>query len=109
MQGLDKDEVIKKHGQNLAHLWRRGFNEKPPQGESLKDVYKRAIPFFKKYVEKDLSTGKNVLVVASHNSLRAVVKHIENVSDKDIANVELPFGSLSQYEFEDGKFVHPVK
>ena len=109
LQGLDKDEVIKKHGQNLAHLWRRGFNEKPLQGESLKDVYKRAVPFFKKYVEKDLLGGKNVLVVASHNSLRAVVKHIENVSDKDIANVELPFGSLSQYEFEDGKFVHPVK
>jgi 2,3-bisphosphoglycerate-dependent phosphoglycerate mutase len=52
---LNKEEVVKKYGENLAHLWRRGFNEKPPGGESLKDVYKKAVPFFKKYIEKDLS------------------------------------------------------
>ena len=102
LQGLNKDEITKKYGQDLVHLWRRGFNEKPPGGESLKDVYKRAVPFFKKYIEKDLASGKNVLVVASHNSLRAVVKYIENISDNDIVNLELPFGALMQYKF-DGK------
>ena len=102
LQGLNKDEIIKQYGEEKVHLWRRGFSERPPGGESLKDVYKRAVPFFKKYVGKDLVGEKNVLVVASHNSLRAVVKYIENISDNDIANLELPFGALMTYEF-DGK------
>ena len=105
-QGLNKDEVIKIYGEETIHLERRGFEQKPPGGESLKDVYKRAVPFFKKYVRKDLLTGKNVLVVASHNSLRAIVKYLEDISDKDIANLELPFGDLRQYDFDEknGKF-----
>ncbi len=100
LQGLNKDEIIKKYGENMVHLWRRGFNDKPPGGESLKDVYKRAVPFFKKYVEKDLTAEKNILLVASHNSLRAIVKYVEGISDKDIENVELPFGALMKYEFD---------
>lgn len=103
-QGLEKNEVIKKYGAELVNMERRGYNERPPGGESLKDVYNRTIPFFKKYIEKDLKAGKNVLVVASHNSLRAVVKYIEDISDAGIADVELPFGALMHYEF-NGKFV----
>lgn len=103
IQGLDKAETIKKYGEQLVHLWRRGYSDKPPGGESLKDTYKRAVPFFKKYIEKDLILGKNVLVVASHNSLRALVKYMEAISDKDITNVELPFGALTEYEF-NGKY-----
>ena len=104
LQGLNKDEIIKKYGENMVHLWRRGFNDKPPGGESLKDVYKRAVPFFKKYIEKDLAQGKNILLVASHNSLRAIVKYIEGISDKDIERLELPFGYLKQYEFNGRSF-----
>ena len=103
LQGLNKDEVTQKYGEEQVHLWRRGYKEKPPGGESLKDVYMRAVPFFKKYVEKDLAQGKNVLLVASHNSLRALVKYIENISDEKIADLELAFGELMAYEF-DGKF-----
>ncbi len=103
LQGLIHEDVIKKYGEELVHLWRRDYKKRPPRGESLQDVYKRAVPFFKKYIIKDLSKDKNVLVVASHNSLRAIVKFIEHISDKDIANVELPFGSLIQYEF-NGNF-----
>ncbi|MSU54819.1 MAG: phosphoglycerate mutase [Candidatus Staskawiczbacteria bacterium] len=103
LQGLNKEEITKKYGEEKVHLWRRGYTERPPGGESLKDVYKRAIPFFKKYIIKELSEDKNVLVVASHNSLRAIVKFIENISDNDIADLELPFGSLIQYEF-NGNF-----
>lgn len=103
LQGLSKEAIEKQYGHEKAHAWRRGFLDKPPGGESLKDVYKRAVPFFKKYVEKDLKAGKNALVVASHNSLRVLVKYLENISDQDIANVELPFGDLRMYEF-DGKF-----
>ena len=104
LQGLNKEETIKKYGEEKVRLWRRGYGDKPPGGESLKDVYKRAVPFFKKYIERDLKGGKSVLLVASHNSLRALVKYIENISDQEIANVELPFGALISYEFDAGKF-----
>ena len=101
LQGLNKEEVIKKYGEKMVHLWRRGFKESPPKGESLEDVFNRAVPFYKKYIGKDLKQGKNVLLVASHNSLRALVKSIEEISDQNIANVELPFGSMLEYEFND--------
>ena len=102
LQGLNKQETIKKYGEEKVHLWRRSYDVAPPGGESLKDVCKRATPFFKKFVEKDLKSGKNVLVVGSHNSLRAIVKYIENIPDDKIINFEMPFGSLVKYDF-DGK------
>lgn len=99
LQGLNKDEVKKQYGAQKVRLWRRSWNIAPPGGESLKDVYERVMPFFKKHIEKDLEEGKNVLVVASHNSLRAVVKYLEKISDKDIINVEIPYAGLREYEF----------
>lgn len=102
LQGLNKDDVKKQYGEEQVQLWRRSYDVAPPGGESLEDVYGRAVPFFKKTVEKDLKAGKNVLVVASHNSLRAIVKYLENISEKDIINLELPFGALVKYDF-DGK------
>jgi len=104
LQGLDKKETMDKYGQEQVKLWRRSYNVAPPGGESLKDVCKRVNPFFKKYIEKDLRAGKNILIVASHNSLRAVVKYIENISDKDIINLEIPFGALAKYEFDGEKY-----
>lgn len=101
LQGLNKDEIIKKYGEEQVRLWRRDFKSAPPEGESLEDVYDRAIPFYKKFIENDLKSGNNVLLVASHNSLRAIVKYIEGVSDEDIADVELPFGALIEYDFHD--------
>ena len=104
LQGLNKQEVIKKYGQEKVRLWRRSYDIAPPGGESLKDVYKRAVPFYKKYAEKDLKASKNILIVASHNSLRAIVKYVEDVSDKNIINIELPFGGLVKYEFDGNKY-----
>ena len=83
LQGWDKTEAIKQYGEEQIRLWRRGFNTAPPGGESLKDVQKRVVPFYKKYIEKDLKAGKNVLVVASHNSLRALVKYLDNIFLRD--------------------------
>jgi len=94
LQGLNKEETIKKYGEEKVRLWRRSFDVPPPGGETLKQVYKRAVPFFQKHAEKDLKDGKNVLVVASHNSLRAIVKYVENISDDKIIDLELPFGAL---------------
>jgi len=104
LQGLNKQETIKKHGEEQVRLWRRSYDVAPPGGESLDDVCKRVDPFFKEYIEKDLKDGKDILVVASHNSLRAIVKYIENISDEEITNVELPFGSLVKYNFEREKY-----
>jgi 2,3-bisphosphoglycerate-dependent phosphoglycerate mutase len=101
LQGLNKEETIKKYGEEQVQLWRRDFKSAPPGGESIEDVYNRAVPFYKKFIEKDLKDNKNILIVASHNSLRTVVKYLEKISDEDIADVELPFGSLIEYDLYD--------
>jgi 2,3-bisphosphoglycerate-dependent phosphoglycerate mutase len=100
MQGMNKEEAMKKFGENKIHLWRRSYNIAPPGGESLKDVVKRVVPFYKKYIEKDLKKDENVLIVASHNSLRAIVKHIEGISDEDVINLEIPYAGLVIYDLD---------
>ncbi|MFC1789555.1 2,3-bisphosphoglycerate-dependent phosphoglycerate mutase [Patescibacteria group bacterium] len=100
LQGLDKDEMKKKYGEEQIHQWRRGFDQTPPKGESLKDVLKRVLLLYQNCIEEDLKEGKNVLVVASHNSLRALVKHIEQISEQDIINLEIPTATVIKYEFE---------
>lgn len=104
LQGENKQTAAEKFGAEKVHLWRRSYNIAPPGGESLKDVYKRTVPFYQKYIEKDLITGKNVLVVASHNSLRAIIKYIEKISDTDIINMEVPYAGLLQYEYQEGVY-----
>ena len=101
LQGLNKDEMKVKYGEEQVRLWRRSWDQAPPGGESLKDVFKRAVPFYQKYIEEDLKEGKNVLIVASHNSLRALVKHIEKIADEDIINLEIPTGGLIEYEVDN--------
>ncbi len=99
LQGENKESAGRKYGEEKLHLWRRSWRQAPPGGESLKDVYNRTVPFFKKYIEKDLKEGKNVLVVASHNFLRALVKYLENISDEEIINLEIPYAGIREYEF----------
>jgi 2,3-bisphosphoglycerate-dependent phosphoglycerate mutase len=100
LQGEDKETTMKKYGEEQVRLWRRSYNIAPPGGESLKDVFKRTVPFFKEYAEKDLKEGKNVLIVASHNALRAIVKHLEKISDDEIINLEIPYAGLIEYDME---------
>jgi len=104
LQGLNKEETMEKYGKEQVQLWRRSYRVNPPGGESLADVVKRAASFYKKYPEKDLKEGKNVLVVASHNSARAIVKYIEKISDKDIIEVEIPFGGMREYDFTNNVY-----
>ncbi len=104
LQGLNKEDAKIQFGEKQVHLWRRSWDMAPPEGESLKDVYQRTTPFFKKYIEADLKEGKNVLVVASHNSLRAIVKYVEKISEKNIINLEIPYAGLLKYEFKDGVY-----
>jgi 2,3-bisphosphoglycerate-dependent phosphoglycerate mutase len=100
LQGLDKIDTIAKYGKEKVELWRRSYNVAPPGGESEKIVYNRTIPFFKKFIEKDIKLEKNILIVASHNSLRAIVKYIEKISDENINQVELPFAGILEYDFD---------
>ena len=100
LQGINKDDAIKEYGEEKVHLWRRSYNVAPPKGESLKKVYERVIPFYKKYIEKDLKSKKNVLIIASHNSLRAVAKYVENISKKDIIDFEISYAGLIEYDFD---------
>ena len=101
LQGLNKDETIKKYGDQQVKLWRRSYRVAPPGGESLKKVFKRVIPFYKKYIEKDLKEGKNVLIVASHNSLRAIAKYVEKISDEKIIDFEIPYAGIIQYDLDE--------
>jgi len=102
LQGLNKEEIIKKYGEEKVRLWRRSYEIAPPGGESGRAVYARVVPFFKKHIERDLKKMKKVLVVASHNSLRVIIKYLEKISDKDILNLELGFNAWVEYSF-DGK------
>ena len=105
LQGLDKDETRKKYGDEKVHIWRRSYDIPPPQGESLKDTCKRAIPYFLKEVVPYLKKGKNVIVSAHGNSLRGIIKYIENISDEDIPNLELPTGKPIIYDYKKNKFL----
>jgi len=100
IQGLNKQDLMKKYGENQVKLWRRSYKIAPPGGESLEDVYKRIIPFYKKHIEKDLKNNKNVLIVASHNPLRALIKYIDKIPDQDIINLEIDYGELIEYNIK---------
>lgn len=99
LQGLNKKQMMEKYGKEKVQLWRRSYEVKPPGGESLKDTYQRVIPFYRQYIEKDLKKGKNVLVVASHNSLRALIKYLEKIPDETIPQLEIPYGGIREYKF----------
>lgn len=101
LQGMNREEAKSEFGEEQFSKWRRGFDFRPPKGESLKDTYRRTVPFFKKNVEKDLKNGDNVFIVGSHNALRSIAKYIENISDEDIASFEIPYGGLIKYELDE--------
>jgi 2,3-bisphosphoglycerate-dependent phosphoglycerate mutase len=100
LQGLNKAETMKKYGEAQVHLWRRSYDINPPRGESLKDTCERTIPYYKKNILPELQAGKNVLIVAHGNSLRSITKYVENISDEEIPNVEIPTGVPIVYTFD---------
>ncbi len=79
---------------------RRGWDHPVPGGETLKDVYERVVPFYQNEVVPQLLAGKNVLLVAHGNSLRALIKYIENISNKDVECLEMPFGNIIVYDID---------
>jgi 2,3-bisphosphoglycerate-dependent phosphoglycerate mutase len=92
-----------KYGGKKLASWNLDFEPGFPDGESLKAVYERAVPYFKQKVLPAVKEGKNVIVCAHHSSLRALIKYIENVSDKDIREVSLSTGEFVKYHFLEGR------
>lgn len=101
--GLNKAETAEKYGDEQVHLWRRGYEIRPPGGESLADVVARVRPYFETEIWPHVVAGENVLVAAHGNSLRAVLVIIGEYDAEDIPNIELPTGKPLVFDIEDGE------
>jgi 2,3-bisphosphoglycerate-dependent phosphoglycerate mutase len=125
LQGLNKAETAERFGRDQVLLWRRSYSVRPeplapddpshpafdsryfgvpasalPATECLADVVARLVPYFEDAIAPELASGQNVLVVAHGNSLRALLKHLEGVSDNDIVSVNIPTGVPRLYELD---------
>ena len=92
-----KEEVGEEEFQNI----RRGWDVKIREGETLKDVHARVVPYYEEQIKKDLENGENVLVVAHGNTLRALIKHLEDIDEAEICNVEIETGELHCYHLDE--------
>ena len=126
LQGQNKAEAAEKFGEEQVHIWRRSYDVLPPLlsaddegsaandrryanldprivpgGENLKVTLECVIPFWEDHIAPDLLAGKNVIVAAHGNSLRALTKYIEQISDEDIMNVEMATGQPVVYDLDD--------
>ena len=126
LQGLDKKATAEKYGEEKVHAWRRSYDTLPPlldradpnsahndrryaglpaeavpDGENLKVTLERVVPFWEDQIAPALLSGKRVLVTAHGNSLRALAKHIEGISDEDIMDLEIPTGQPLVYKLDD--------
>ncbi len=97
--GKNKLEVEKNLGEEEYRKLRRGWDQPVENGESLKQVYARVVPYFQKEIEPRLREGKNVIISAHGNSLRALLKYLENIPDEKIADVELATGEAKIISF----------
>lgn len=106
LQGLNKDEMRARYGEEQVHLWRRSYDVPPPNGEALKDTAARTIPFFERCILGDVQQGKDVLVVAHGNSNRSIVMVLEDLSEDEVPGLELPTGVPLVYDLdEDGAVI----
>ena len=100
LTGMNKWEVKDKIGEDEFNGIRRGWDHPVPNGETLKDVHGRAVPYFDEHILPLLQQGKNVLLVSHGNTIRALMKHLEDIDENDMASVEMPFGQLLIYHFD---------
>ena len=126
LQGLNKEETAQKYGDDQVLLWRRSYDTLPPlltdtdprhpmherryatldartlpSGESLKTTLDRVIPYWEDHIAPDLKSGKNVIIAAHGNSLRALIKYLENIADDAIVALEIPTGNPLIYELDE--------
>jgi len=101
LQGLNKAAVGEKFGLDQLKIWRRSYDIAPPNGESLKDTQARVLPYYFAHIEPLLKQGKNVLVSAHGNSLRALAMHIEKLTKEEILEVNIPTGIPFIYDLDE--------
>jgi len=126
LQGFDKAQTVEKHGAAQVNIWRRSYDIPPPAlswedprhprfdpryaeisprllpaGESLKDTLARVLPYWESRIVPELRAGKNVLVVAHGNSLRALVKMLDGMSETDIVGFNIPTGITMLYDLDE--------
>jgi 2,3-bisphosphoglycerate-dependent phosphoglycerate mutase len=85
-----------------VHIWRRSYDVPPPGGESLKDTAARVIPYFDKVIAPELKAGKDIIIAAHGNSLRALIMHLEQLTPEEILKIEVPTGQPRRYVLDSG-------
>lgn len=126
LQGLNKDETRKKYGEEQVHIWRRSVDVRPPKleitdprfpgndekyknipkdqlptTENLLDTIDRVVDYYNEKIKPELLKNKNIIISAHGNSLRALIKYLENINDEEIMNLEIPTGKPYVYELDD--------
>ena len=105
-QGKNKWEIKEQVGEEEFMRIRRSWDHQIAEGETLEDVYKRIVPYYQSVILRELKEGKNVAVIAHGNSLRALVKYLENLSIADVLTLEFGIGEAYVYEVDrDGKII----
>lgn len=100
LQGLDKTATAQKYGDEQVKIWRRSYDIAPPNGESLKDTAARVIPYFKAEIEPKLKAGKNIVIAAHGNSLRALIMYLEKMTPEQILEFEIGTAIPRHYELD---------
>ncbi len=101
LQGKDKNETREKYGEEQVHIWRRSYDIAPPNGESLKDTRERVLPYFQENIEPKLKEGKDLIISAHGNSLRALIMYLEDLSPEEILQREIATGAPIIYKLDD--------
>lgn len=134
LQGLNKAETAKEYGEEQVHIWRRSYDTPPPEltedderhpgrdpryadlgsdelplSECLKDTVDRFLPYWYHHIVPDLDAGKRVLICAHGNSLRALVKYLDKISDEEIVGLNIPTGVPLVYELDETRGYEPMK
>jgi 2,3-bisphosphoglycerate-dependent phosphoglycerate mutase len=99
-QGKNKAQTAEKYGDEAVHAVRRGYSARPPGGESLADTTERVTPYFEETVEPELAKGMTVLIAAHGNSLRALAKKLEGLTEEQVPGFEIANGELLVYRYE---------
>jgi 2,3-bisphosphoglycerate-dependent phosphoglycerate mutase len=108
LQGLNKAETAKRFGEEQVKIWRRSYDIAPPNGESLKDTAERVIPYYEREIAPKLKAGKNIIIAAHGNSLRALIMHLEKMTPQQILEFEIGTAQPRVYELDKNLAIQKV-
>lgn len=100
LTGQNKWKIKEQYGEELFNKWRRSWDYPVPGGETLRDVYQRVVAYYLAEIMLDVQADRNVIIAAHGNSLRALVKHLDNIPDHEVASLEIATGEVHLYELD---------